>query len=79
MDERSRVLTAACAGAAIGGLWGWLYLTESGCGVRNQIGPTIDRFIDDLGRARATGEKAKTAISEGRRFVTDIMAVRESA
>jgi hypothetical protein len=79
MDERSAGLTATCAGAAIGGIWGWLYLTKSGRHVRDQIEPTIDRFIDEIRRARATGEKAKTAINEGRRLLTDIMAVRASA
>jgi hypothetical protein len=79
MDERSRVLTAACAGAAVGGIWGWRYLTSRGCRVRDQIGPTIDRVIDELRHARATGVKAKTAINEGRQLLADIMAVRQSA
>jgi hypothetical protein len=65
MDDRSRVLTATCVGAAIGALWGWLYLTGNGGRVRARIGPTI--------------EKAKMAVDEGRRLVTGIMALPESA
>jgi hypothetical protein len=79
MDERSKVLTATFVGAAIGGFWGWLYLTGNGGRVRARIGPTFDRFIDDLAQVRATGEKAKTAIDDGRQLVTDIKALRESA
>ena len=58
MDERSRVLTAACAGAAIGGLWAWMYLTESGRRVRGQIDPAIGRLIDELEHVREAAEKA---------------------
>ena len=79
MDNRSKVLTATCVGAAIGGLWGWLYLTGNGGRVRAQIGPTIDRFSDKLAQAQATGEKLKTAVDDGRRLVTDVKALRESA
>jgi hypothetical protein len=34
------VLTAACVGAVLGGVWGWLYLTTSGGRVRDHILPT---------------------------------------
>ena len=56
MEDRSRVLAAAGVGAVIGGLWGWLYLTKSGCQARDQIEPTIDRIIGELKEARATGD-----------------------
>lgn len=79
MEDRSRVLAAAGVGAVVGGLWGWLYLTKSGCQVRDQIEPTIDRIIDELKAVRATGEKAKTVIDDGRRLLSDVMAVGKSA
>ena len=37
MDERARVLLTTCIGAVAGGVWGWLYMTESGRRVRDQI------------------------------------------
>jgi hypothetical protein len=37
VDERSRVLTATLFGAIAGGDWGWLYLTEGGRRIRDQI------------------------------------------
>ena len=79
MEDRSRVWAAAGVGAVVGGLWGWLYLTNSGCQVRDQIEPTIDRIIDELKEVRATGEKAKTAIDDGRRLLSDVWAVGKSA
>lgn len=80
MDDRSRVLMAACAGAAAGAVWGWLYLTDRGRRVRDQIGPTIDGVIDELSKVRETAEKARTAVHEGSRLLTDItVSLRESA
>ena len=80
MDDRSRILTAACAGAAIGGLWAWVFLTESGRQVRDQIDPAIDRVIDELEQVRKTAEKARTAVNEGRQLLTDITgSLRETA
>jgi len=69
MSERSRVVTAACVGAAIGGIWGWLYLTGKGGRVRDQIEPTIDRFVAALDQVLAAGDKTKDAIDEGRRLL----------
>ena len=57
-----------------------MYLTESGGRFRSQIGPTIDRVLDDIQQLRETADKAKTVVNEGRQLVTDITArVRELA
>lgn len=72
MDERSRVLMATLAGAVAGGLWGWLYLTEGGRRIRDQIEPKLDDFISEVGRVRGTVEKARTAADEGWRSLSDI-------
>ncbi len=45
VDERSRVLMATFLGAVIGGLYGWLYMTESGRRLRDQIEPKLDDFM----------------------------------
>ena len=79
MNERSRVLTATCSGAVVGGILGWLYLTGSGRAVRDQIEPRLDRYLDVIARAQMTGENVKTAITEGHRLLTRIIAMRESA
>lgn len=72
MDERSRVLMATFMGAVIGGVWGWLYLTESGRRVRDQIEPKLDDFMNELTRVRGTVDKAKAAASEGLRSLNEM-------
>jgi hypothetical protein len=72
VDERSRVVMAAFLGAVAGGLWGWLYMTENGRRVRDQIEPKLDDFMHELTRMRGTVEKARTAANEGWRSLNDV-------
>jgi hypothetical protein len=72
VDERSRVLISACVGAVVGGVFGWLYLTESGQNVREQLEPRLDDLIGEMTRVRGTVEKARTAANEGWRSLNDI-------
>jgi hypothetical protein len=72
VDERSRVLMATFLGAVVGGVWGWLYLTESGRRIRDQIDPRLDDFMNEVARMRGTMEKARNAANEGWRSLTDI-------
>ncbi|HEY0872706.1 MAG TPA: YtxH domain-containing protein [Vicinamibacterales bacterium] len=72
MDERSRVLMATFLGAVAGGVLGWLYLTESGRHVRDQIEPRLDDFMNELTRMRGTVEKARTAANEGWRSLNEV-------
>jgi hypothetical protein len=72
VDERARVLTATFLGAVIGGVWGWLYLTEGGRRVRSQLEPRLDDFIAEVTRLRGTVDKARTAANEGWRSLNEI-------
>lgn len=72
MDDRSRVLMTTVLGAVAGGVWGWLYLTEGGRRVRDQIEPRLDDFMTELTRMRGTVEKARTAANEGWRSLSDM-------
>lgn len=72
MDERSRVLLATFIGAIVGGVWGWLYLTEQGRRIRQQIEPKLDDFITEVTRVRGTVDKARTAASEGWRSLGEM-------
>ena len=72
MDERSRVLMATFMGAVIGGVWGWLYMTEKGRRVRDQIEPKLDDFMHEMTRMRGTVEKARSAANEGWRSLSDV-------
>lgn len=72
MDERSRVLMATLMGAVIGGVWGWLYLTEQGRHLRDQIEPRLDDFMTELTRVRGTVDKARQAANEGWRSLNEL-------
>ena len=72
MDERSRVFIAAMVGAVAGGVWGWLYMTEGGRRVREQIEPKLDDFMTEVTRMRGTVEKARSAAHEGWRSLSDM-------
>src|SRR5262245_66566535 len=71
VDDRSRVLLATCLGAMAGGVWGWLYMTENGRRVRDQIEPKLDDVMRELIRVRGTVEKARGVASEGWRSMID--------
>jgi hypothetical protein len=53
-------------------VWGFLYLTESGRSLREQIEPRLDDLIGEMTRVRGTVEKARTAANEGWRSLSDI-------
>jgi hypothetical protein len=72
VDERSRVLMATFLGAVAGGVLGWLYMTEGGRRVREQIEPKLDDFMNELARMRGTVEKARTAANEGWRSLNEV-------
>jgi hypothetical protein len=52
-DDRSRVVAAACVGAVLGGVWGWLYLTSSGGRVRDRLDPVFDGAADALDKVQS--------------------------
>ncbi len=74
MDERSKVLMSALLGAVAGGVYGWLYMTENGRRMRDQIEPKLDDFVNELTRVRGTVEKAKSAANEGWRSLSEVAA-----
>jgi hypothetical protein len=51
-------------GAVVGGLWGYLYLTESGRRFRVQLEPRIDDFLNEMHRMQGTVHKAREAAGE---------------
>ena len=72
MDERTRVLMATVLGAIAGGVYGWLYMTEHGRRVRDQIEPKLDDFMRELTRVRSTVDKARSAANEGWRSLGEV-------
>jgi hypothetical protein len=72
VNDRARVLIATCVGAVIGGVAGWLYLTEAGRRIRDQIEPRLEDFMSELTRVRSTVDKARTAANEGWRSLNEM-------
>lgn len=72
MNDQSRVAIATLIGAVTGATLGYLYLTESGRRVRDQIEPRLDDFIREVHRVRGTVEKARVAADESWRSLADI-------
>ena len=67
MSERSQVVAATLAGAAIGGLIGYLYFTAGGRRLRGEIEPRLTEASRDIVRVRDAMSDAFAAIEEGRR------------
>lgn len=65
MTDTNRVCWASAIGALMGGLWGYLYLTESGRQFRVQLEPRIDDFLNEMHRMQGTVHKAREAAGEG--------------
>lgn len=65
MDDRARVLLSACLGALVGGVAGYLFLTEDGRRVRDRLEPGMDDVLLELRRLRSAAEKARLAAQEG--------------
>lgn len=74
MTDQGRVMFAVVSGAVIGGAIGYLYLTEAGRRVRNQIEPRLDDVMREIGRVRQTIGKAQLVAAEGWRSLNQIAA-----
>ncbi len=72
MTDSNRVALASAIGALAGGVWGFLYLTESGRRVRAQFEPRIDDFLNELHRMQGTVHKAREAAGESWASLQDI-------
>ena len=64
MTDTNRVCFASMLGAALGGMWGYLYLTESGRQFRMQLEPRIDDFLNEVHRMQGTVHKARAAAGD---------------
>ena len=65
MTDANRVCWASAIGAVVGGMWGYLYLTEGGRRFRMQLEPKIDDFLGEIHRMQGTVHKAREAAGEG--------------
>ena len=73
MDERTQVFLASVLGAAVGGVCGWLYLTERGREVKSELEPFFDNVVDEIHQAKHTVGKARLAVVEGKRAIDEVL------
>lgn len=64
MQDDSRAWTVVLAGAAIGGLAGFLFFTERGRALRRQFEPALEDFARELVAFRSTIQRAVGVATE---------------
>jgi gas vesicle protein len=74
MNERGTIFLGAAFGAALGGLTGYLFLTERGRQLRSELEPKLDDVLRNVAALRDTVERARMAASEGWRAISDAAA-----
>jgi hypothetical protein len=65
-------MLSACLGALLGGVAGYLFLTEDGRRVRERLEPGMDDLLRELRSLRAAADKARQAAAEGLMAVEDL-------
>jgi hypothetical protein len=66
------MVMAMAGGAVVGGVIGYLYLTEGGRRVRSQLEPRLDEAMREIGRLRQTIGKAQSVAAEGWRSLNQL-------
>ncbi len=72
MEDRARVLMSACLGALIGGVAGYLFLTDDGRRLRERLEPGMDDLLREMRHLRSAAEKARLAAAEGLMTVNEL-------
>ena len=71
MNERAAIFLSALAGAAVGSLAGYLFLTDGGRRLRAEWEPKLAEVLRNAAAVRNTVEQANVAASEGWRAVAN--------
>ena len=79
MNEQSRVIASAMAGALIGAAVGYLFFTERGRSIRDRMEPGMDDLRHEFGRFQRTIEKVGEMASEGMRVVQEFNNARSQS
>jgi len=71
--DKSREMTVALVGAAVGAAAAYLFFTESGRRLRRQIEPALDSLSRELNSFRTTVQKANGVANEGWKLLNDAL------
>jgi hypothetical protein len=72
VTNQGRVMMASLGGALVGGVVGYLYLTDAGRRLRNQLEPRLDDAVREIARLRQTIGKAQAVANEGWRSLSQV-------
>lgn len=73
-NDSIRIFAASAMGALLGGVAGYLFLTERGRSARRQIGPALDGLRDELSEFGRSLEGASGIAREGWKFIQELAA-----
>jgi len=76
VDDRMAVTAGALIGACVGAAASYLFFTERGRVLRDQLEPAIDDLQREFGRFRGTIEQVGRMASEGARVVQEFTSAR---
>ena len=78
MDDRGRIAMAIGLGALVGGVAGYLLLTERGRQMRDELEPRLNDVLLEIDKLRTTFESTRTAVAEGWRSFNTLMEQQKS-
>lgn len=79
MDDRGRIALAIGLGALVGGVAGYLLLTERGRRMRDELEPRLNDVLGEVDKLRQTFESTRTAVAEGWRSFNQLMEQQKPA
>lgn len=79
MTERQEICAITAAGALVGAVTSFLFLTDRGRRMRRQIVPALDELAREASRVRDTIEQTLTAASDSWGIVNDVINESGSA
>lgn len=79
MNEQSKVMAGAVAGAVLGAVASYLFFTERGRHLRDKLEPAIDELQREFMRFRGTLEQFGHLANDGLRVVEEFRQARSNA
>ena len=73
-DERSVVVLGAVVGAALGGLAGYLFLTDRGAAVRRDLVARMNALVHEVGDLQGAVGRARTLVADTLQAARDAAA-----
>jgi gas vesicle protein len=79
VDDRGRIALAIGLGALVGGVAGYLLLTERGRQMRDELEPRLNDVLGEVDKLRQTFESTRSAVSDGWRSFNQLMEQQKQA